>query len=146
MNFAQNLLEEKLPTVEGLESTLLSQSHRGFNVRQQNEALHVQIHYVGGHGVTSARNPNSDDIYVFDSLTGNAPFLSSILKLQISQIHRTVQKAISVRIPRVQQQSKSSNNCGLYAIAYATELCFNGSIEIASNFDESVMRPHLVEC
>ena len=125
MNAAQTILENQFPDVEGLESTLLVQSTRGFSLRSQRELVHIQIYHLNSfHWVTSVCLPNEDTVYVFDSQVSGPPYLSSNLEQQLCQIYRTKQKSLSVEIPVVQQQLPRENNCGLFAIAFATEMCF----------------------
>jgi Ulp1 family protease len=53
---------------------------------------------------------------------------------------------IPVNLPTVQQQTNSID-CGVFAIAYATEFCFNqytGGKGLT--FNTSVMRDHLLQC
>ena len=148
MNAAQTILENQFPDVEGLESTLLVQSTRGFSLRSQRELVHIQIYHLNSfHWVTSVCLPNEDTVYVFDSQVSGPPYLSSNLEQQLCQIYRTKQKSLSVEIPVVQQQLPHENNCGLFAIAFATEMCFTRDILLCTgSFDESKLRQHLLEC
>ena len=144
INAAQTLLKGQFPAVEGLESSLLIQTQRGFSCRVDETALHVQIHYLPSHAhwVTSARLPKAINLLVFDSKRG--PTLSTALEQQLCQIHCPIEDSIDVLIPNLQQQQKGSNNCGLFAFAYATELCWHG--EVAKEFEEKGMRKHLLKC
>ena len=144
INAAQTLLKGQFPAVEGLESSLLIQTQRGFSCRVDETTLHVQIHYLPSHAhwVTSARLPKAINLLVFDSKRG--PTLSTALEQQLCQIHCPIEDSIDVLIPNLQQQQKGSNNCGLFAIVYATELCWHG--EVAKEFEEKGMRKHLLKC
>ena len=51
-----------------------------------------------------------------------------------------------IRLPRVQQQ-QNGVDCGVFAIAFATEFCF-AKKELSKSliFDTKLMRPHLIQC
>ena len=58
------------------------------------------------------------------------------------QLAETYGADITVKAPRVQQQEGSSD-CGLFALAFAVEIAFNGlQTGIQSNFDQTRMREH----
>ena len=64
----------------------------------------------------------------------------------MSRIYSSNGNVIPVNLPTVQQQTNSID-CGVFAIAYATEFCFNqytGGNGLT--FNTSVMRDHLLQC
>ena len=64
--------------------------------------------------------------------------------LQIAQQVPATKSHLSIHSISVQQQ-KRSTDCGLFAIAFVTELC-TGHNPIEAEFVQSEMRPHLVNC
>ena len=109
----------------------------------------VQIHHVGDrhHWLTSARLPGSSDVVVYDSLLRLSdeghPILTPKLKEQLENIYG---QQLSVRFAAMTQQSNSTD-CGLYAIAVATDLCNGGDLR-DRKFTEisAVLRRHLLKC
>ena len=64
----------------------------------------------------------------------------------MSRIYSSNGNVIPVNLPTVQQQTNSID-CGVFAIAYATEFCFNqytGGKGLT--FNTSVKRDHLLQC
>ena len=85
-------------------------------------------------------------IYVIDSLRTNKPLIN-VLKIQLCQLYATDQtKNMSISIPSVQQQLNSSD-CGLFSIAFVTELLHsNYALNTNVRFQISQLRPHLIKC
>ena len=54
---------------------------------------------------------------------------------------------ISFSLPKVQRQ-KGTNNCGVFAIAFATKLCFtqNPVSVSAMDYTQCALRGHLITC
>jgi len=75
---------------------------------------------------------------VYDSLYSST---SASMKQQIAALFSTSKESIELRFIDVQKQS-GTNDCGLYAIAYVTALCF-GKSPSGLVFDQSLMRKHL---
>ena len=143
MHAANTLLKRQFPDIEGLESTLLAQSACGFSVRSMPQVPHVQIHNIDDiHWVVSACFPGSDVVYVVDTLRSE---LSSSLEQQLCKIHHTSKASLQVETAKVQLQRKHRNNCGLFAIAFATEFYYSREFKLCV-FDESKLRQHLLSC
>ena len=70
--------------------------------------------------------------------------LSPALKRQIAARLATKEHKISVHFMDVQMQAGGSD-CGLFAIAFSTSLCY-GQSPGKFHFDQSAMRKHLVSC
>ena len=81
------------------------------------------------------------EIKAFDSLP---PATTSDLKNQVAALLCTTKDAIQVKYMDTQMQS-SSNDCGIFAIAFATALA-NGEHPGAYQFDQPKMRKHLIDC
>jgi hypothetical protein len=83
---------------------------------------------------------------VIDSLKNNKTLNSNIL-IQLSQIYDTKSNSINVKMPFTQKQENSSD-CGIFAIAFITELIVNNfDVDINNlRFEIPLMRKHLSEC
>ena len=66
------------------------------------------------------------EVLLLDSLWGEG--LMRTIELQISQLYGQINAAESINIRKmaVQQQLPGTADCGLFAVAYATEVCFGG--------------------
>ena len=93
------------------------------------------------HWITvSAASSIPDTINVYDSLNGT---LTEPLKQIIADLMHSAGKQITVQYVSVQYQ-KGSQDCGLFAIAFACEICF-GKDPSSVTFVQSTMRQHLIE-
>jgi hypothetical protein len=149
MECAFFLLKKQFTHVAGLESTLLCQTEQGFTLQNDNAALVVQIHHTGdgGHWVTSTRAAGDDSVAIYDSKlaldpAGN-PVMSYALQQQLAQIYRLFEKEIRVSIPEMCQSTEP--DCGLYALATATDLCY-GNQPSKRLYDVASLRLHLLKC
>ena len=80
-------------------------------------------------------------VFVYDSLFHQC---SPHVQQQISTISRTKSPEIKLCFVNVQRQSGSSD-CGLFAIAFATSICF-GTHPEKTFYCQKAMRQHLVNC
>ena len=145
---AQNLLQIQFPNINGFQETTLAPvfsngkwtSSTGF---QAQDPPCVQIHHNGrDHWVMSIQIENGD-IYFLDSLGLK---INTSLEFQLCKIYGQNKNRILIKIPEVQKQDNSID-CGLFAIANAVEFCNNvikGGTRI--NYDEKLMRDHLIYC
>jgi hypothetical protein len=105
----------------------------------------VQIHHTGhDHWVLSIQD-TSGTVFLLDSKIPRQT-VSASTQIQMSRIYSSNGNMIPVNLPTVQQQTNSID-CGVFAIAYATEFCFNqytGGKGLT--FNTSVMRDHLLQC
>ena len=147
IHLAQQLLKKQFPHLDGLQSTLLSETD-GFEALQHEG---IQIHHIRdpGHWVTSSSI--GQDVAVYDSkfLGGS---LSSSLTHQLALIYRLLVKTededgdeidtptLLIDVPYAQQQNGDSD-CGLFAIAFAVHLALGDDVA-GLNFDQSKMRQH----
>ena len=102
----------------------------------------IHIHHDGkGHFVTSTSA--GGNVKLFDSLN---LLPSEDLMKQITVLYsvdiKTVPTVLKAEIRSIQQGSK---DCGLFAIAYATEIAY-GHDPSSFIFDQSKLRPHLHDC
>ena len=78
---------------------------------------------------------------MYDSLYSSPPV---VVKQQIAALLATRKPAIPLKYVDVQMQS-GANDCGLFAIAFATALC-SGELPGKYVFEQSAMRGHLMKC
>ena len=78
-----------------------------------------------------------------DSLASS---MSETLVLQVAQIYEipVVKSCLIIRTLDVQQQN-GCKDCGVFSIAFATELC-SGNDPRKASFIQNDMRPHLFKC
>ena len=93
---------------------------------------------------TTSVNTNKDsDVYVMDSLGGIFP-ISPSLKQQIAQVYGGKRSQLIIRRLSVQQQV-GAKDCGLFAVAFAVEVCQRNDPSRVS-YDHSKMRSHFASC
>ena len=80
---------------------------------------------------------------LIDSLASGIDKLVILQSAQIYQVPET-KSHLSIHSISIQHQ-KGSKDCGLFAIAFATEIC-TGHNPSDAEFVQSEMRPHLVNC
>ena len=85
--------------------------------------------------------PFSDAVQIYNS--GRPMKMKALIMKAICTMFKTASATIRFDNMNVQGQ-KGSFSCGLYAIAFATELVY-GYNPIISNFDDRKMRDHLIE-
>ena len=136
---AQLLLKEQYPHIQGLQSPLYGESKR-FRVVEGDyiQVLNIRkSHWVCvsnvGHG--------NDDVSMYDSAFTN---LCLDTKRQVCSLLKPTCDRLHFNIMNVQRQTNSSD-CGLFAIANATELALGKDPQL-SVWDTSQMRSHLFTC
>ena len=121
IDVANQMLRKQFPEVRGLQSPLLGQS-LSFAVTEPLfvQVLHVDtLHWVTVIGVRSSL------VKVYDSVFNTA---GSSLALQTASILRTKSDNIVLEVERTQFQL-GKVDCGLFAIAFATEFCYGNNPE-----------------
>jgi len=151
ISFAEKLLKQQFPTLDGLQSPLLSQNN-GFSPVQDES---IQIHHTGMfHWVTSTSI--GGNVQLFDSMFKGGG-LSSLLQIQLAQIYKALikeedddkeeghtYKYLEVKVPAVQGQS-GVKDCGVFAIAFAYHAARGDDLS-KMRFHQERLRPHLVQC
>ena len=95
----------------------------------------------GQHWVTILAILDKSTVDVYDSLYISA---SPSVKRQVAALLSTPKESIELRFMDVQKQS-GTNDCGLFAVTFATVLCF-GKSPSGLVFDQSLVRTHLCDC
>ena len=139
MNAAQTMLADQFSMTTGFQSTNAGLCMT-FTI-EPDEFVQI-LHDGSAHWVTiSTIGCKHPEVKIFDSLYCT---LSPALKRQIAALLATKEHKISVHFMDVQMQAGGSD-CGLFAIAFATSLCF-GHSPGKFHFEQSAMRKHLVSC
>ena len=138
MDAGQSLLQKAFPSIGGLQpkgETLAFQIQKG---------QFVQILNVNRNHWTTVSNlmcpPGT--VYVYDSLPSID--LHSRTKVQIAAILCSPEREINVGFPLVQIQH-GGNDCGLFALAFATSLC-DGENPAEINYIQNKLREHFLNC
>ena len=135
---AQKTLQEQFG-LPGFQSVLHGQCCN-FNV-EPDEFIQI-LHNGSNHWVTvSTIGTKHPEVFVYDNMYTKAP---DRLQQQIAALLHTKEEAITLKFTKVNVQS-NSNDCGVFAIAFATALC-HGTSPAQLLFDESKMRHHLLKC
>lgn len=119
---ACGLLRKHFPGVCGLQSPLLGQN---FSFRQTDPPF-VQILHVGGIHWNTVVATDDRTIKVYDSLYHES--LAPGTSMQSAMILRPSHDQVNFSIENTQEQT-GGTDCGLFAIAYATEFCYGNAPE-----------------
>ena len=134
--FVNHLLKKQFPDVSGLSDPKFVQD-LSFPVSQD---PFIQMFHVGEHWMTVA-GVSPSRACVYDSTLYST---STSTKAQIAAIMNTKERRIELTIEKTQFQ-RGGSDCGLFAIAYATDLSI-GNNPAAYRYDQGSMRPHLIDC
>jgi len=133
INAAQKLLLHQFPTYQGLHNTLIQQCI-GFWVSNYIQIWHCrQCHWI----TVSSIMCKSGEVNVYDSLYSD---LDEITKRKLKRVFGLPE--ISVHFPDVQKQTGVAD-CGLFAIAFATNLAFG---QDNFGFQQYNLQTHLKDC
>ena len=151
INYCQKLLLREHPSMYGLQDTRLvpvidndTWIYRTPFSPVKGTAVQI-LHTGDDHWITSVAVDKSR-VYVYDSLLSEKRPLSNSTQIQLSKLYGNSLCEVKIRLPRVQQQ-QNGVDCGVFAIAFATEFCF-AKKELSKSliFDTKLMRPHLIQC
>lgn len=116
---ATELLKTQFPNLAGFQASILGQN---LSFRRL-EGPYVQIiHTNGNHWVTVA-GIHGSFVKVYDSKYKS---VTEDTKRQIACLTAPDKKYIDIHVENTQCQ-KGSSDCGLYAVAFATEICFGNN-------------------
>ena len=137
INAAQDVLSRQFPDILGLQDTLL-----GIKLQSSGESVgggYVQIIHDGPlHWLTASNLFCHDNcVDIFDSL-------STSVSIQAASLMMSQKHTITINMINCHRQ-KGVYDCGLYAVAYATDLCF-GNDPGKKVYTQSQIRDHLLCC
>lgn len=137
MRLALTLLKKQFPNMDGLHDTLY-----GCDLSfPKTSHPFVQILNISNQHWVTIASSSSMTVRFYDSLY---PSISSLTKAQISAVMSCAERKITILRQKTQFQAGGSD-CGLFAIAYATDLCL-GQEPASVRYNQQVMRSHLLEC
>ncbi|KAL5515870.1 hypothetical protein EMCRGX_G001111 [Ephydatia muelleri] len=127
---------------KGLQNTTLG-SNLSFDVVQRD---FVQILHNGTNHWVSISNLDAQPSHcnIYDSSMFHSVFDHASVADQICALMHSSQPMITVHHANVDKQ-KNGHDCGVYAIAFATSLCYGQDV-MSIHYDNHKMRQHLVEC
>lgn len=131
------LLKIQFPDAIGLYSPLLGQN-MSFPVTHD-PCIQI-LHVVGNHWLTIA-SVLSSLVHIYDSMYD---YVSDDAKMQIAAILHTHDPSVVFKIHKTQFQ-KGKSDCGVFAIAYATDLCF-GNDPASCLYEQNKLRSHFMDC
>ena len=139
INAVQKLLSNQFPDISGLQSSCFSQGNRFKRITSPG----IQVHHTGCfHWVTttSIASSHSCRARLFDSAAGSIP---TRLKTQIAQLYGASASKVCLEISPAQQVGGA--DCGVFALAFATDLSF-GNDPAKISYAQREMRDHLLLC
>lgn len=137
IEITNQLLRNQFPNLAGLQPPEYGQD-LSFPITQDRfiQILHVQ----GNHWMTVAGGSPSM-VHVYDSMYN---FTTPETKMQVASILCSAEHRITFKVHKIQFQ-KGTMDCGLFAIAYATDLAF-GNDPASFNYEQGALRTHFVNC
>ena len=141
INASQHLLKEKFTSLSGFQDTISVKSKRV--ALAEGEFIQI-LHKEDSHWITVSNIATGETgaVCIYDSLNDyNVPFA---MKRIIAGLIISKKPCIPLRQEDVPLQGDFTS-CGLFAIAFATSLCF-GQDPRRLIFDKASMRRHLLEC
>lgn len=138
---AHMLLKQAFPSQNGLcDTSYLSEKLKWASVPQQ----FVQIINVGGCHWACLSNRHCSENGTIELFDSQHTVPESTIKQQACTILRCRLPLITIQVVNVQKQS-NENNCGLYAMAMALDLC-EGRDPFICSYNETFMRSHIEGC
>lgn len=144
INMAQKLLKDQFCSLNGLESTLFQAKEVSRTEEMVKNKLQIiycceREHWI----VATTINSCKGEILVIDSIFKS---VDSETRRTINMLfkHAGTTKTLDIRLLNSQKQ-KGSNDCGLFAIAFATAFALGKGME-KLRFRQEFLSTHLVRC
>lgn len=136
INAVNHLLKVQFPSVLGLYDSRFGED-LSFPITKAPfvQMLHAKNHWLTVEGV------NSSLVNVYDTLKYAT---TTVVQSQIAAIIHSKNKFITLQLQPTQKQ-KGDSDCALFAIAYATDLCYGNKVSTLQYYQER-LRVHLIEC
>ena len=136
INAASYLLKCQFPSVSDLHDTRYGQDLSFPSTKSPFvQILHAENHWLTVEGVHASL------VKVYDTMKYAT---TSDVKCQIAAIMQSSSKSITLQLEPTQEQFGDSD-CGLFSIAYATELCYGNDVSSLRYYQDR-LRSHLIEC
>ena len=139
INLAQTILFKNSPLIRGFEDTTLGP----LNMFSVQTGEFIQVLHENNHRVTvsSPTESATSVVYLYDSSQKES--LNKNLVKQIARLRKSEDAELRI-ISKVVQQEGNGYDCGIFAIAFATDIAYSHKPE-QSTYNQSVMRKHLLE-
>ena len=143
---AQAILAANFPYIGGLQATWVFISEECQSLGTPKEDFVQIVNVAGNHWVTLSNiGCPKDTVMLYDSLYNDLdPISKEKLKKQIAYMLMPTSEHVTIQWADVQKQTGTSD-CGLFAIAAATSLCYGISPQDC-NWEQEKMRDHLCKC
>lgn len=142
INTYQELLKKENSHIQGWQNTQLGKT-LSFKVIDLSSPFIQVLHVNGNHWITVSNiDCAAGFINVYDS--SQKPFLSTNSLNQMCSFLRHPSNAVNFGLVNIQKQL-SNSDCGLFALAAATELVY-GNHPDKFWFDNDLLRQHVVKC
>ena len=144
INAANQLLRSQFPGIQGLQSPLLGQRFcfTKFNVKGYAGCSYIQVMHTGQDHWVTVEIIGEDEVRVFDSIFLKPTYY--VVK-QVASVMESRSLKVKMLLEKVQFQ-KNAVDCGVYAIAYMTDLCHGVDPSSCCYADSTVLRRHLIQC
>ena len=138
--YFQKMINSECSSVNGLQDPIRGKA--GKFVQCKDPFVQI-IHDGDKHWVCiSTYGCKPGEVLVVDTLHGGS--VSVEVKRQICQIMKYEGQSLKLKFLPVQQQSKVYVNCGAFAIAWARRIAEFKKVDATHNFDETLLRSHLI--
>ncbi|CAB4042278.1 COMPASS component SPP1, partial [Paramuricea clavata] len=143
---AQAILAENFPHIGGLQATWVFISEECQSVGTPKEDFVQIVNVCGNHWITLSNiGCPKDTVTLYDSLYNNLDSASKAkLHKQIAYMLMPTSKHLTIQWADMQKQTGTCD-CGLFAIAAATSLCY-GILPQDCYWEQESMRDHLCMC
>lgn len=143
IDHVQHLLGSSFLHVSGFQSTVVFESPKCVHVKSPSSSFVQILHVRKNHWLTvSNLHCDNNTVKVYDSLNSRLE-ISNKFGCQLAAL-LNCSSQIKVEVVKVQQQEGYSD-CGLFAVSFATSLCFDIP-PATQNFVQKEMRSHLASC
>ena len=146
IDHAQAILAKHFPYIGGLQAVWVFISEGCQSLGTPKEEFIQIINVTGNHWITVSNIGNpKDTITIYDSLYGDiSPSYKAKFLRQVAYMVMATSSQITLQWADTQKQ-KGTSDCGLFAIAAATSLCYGISPQYCT-WEQEKMREHLSEC
>ena len=145
INAVNLLLRSQFPDLQGLCTPVLGQqlSFPEFEIVQGYAGFdYCQVLHTGSNHWVTIQVLSQEEVHIYDSVSLKSTFYT--LK-QIASIVKCDYNQIQVFLERVQCQ-KNAIDCGIYAIAFLTDLCHRRDPASLTYHGSKELRQHLIKC
>ena len=134
---ATKLLHDQFKDLIGMFDTVLGQN-LSFPVCKD---PFIQILHVGGNHWITVAGVSPSLVHVYDSLYNT---VHDDTVMQVAAIMHTAEHYVDFKVHKIQFQ-KGTSDCGLFSIAYATDLAF-GNDPASYMYKQDLLRSHFASC